>query len=168
MEAGRRQGPTLSKAHVITVSDGVFHGRREDKSGPGLVSMLKAGGFEIGNPEVVPDEIERIGEAIETAITRGAAVVVTTGGTGLGPRDVTPQATALLIEYEVPGIAEEMRRAGLASTPMAALSRSMAGVRGQALIINVPGSPKGATESLEAVMPVLGHAVKLLHGDTAH
>lgn len=158
----------MSKAHVITVSDGVFHGHREDQSGPGLVTRLRAGGFEIGDPEVVPDEKERIAEAIETAITRGADVVVTTGGTGLGPRDVTPQATATLIEYEVPGIAEEMRRAGLASTPMAALSRSLAGVRSQALIINVPGSFKGATESLEAVMPMLGHAVKLLHGDTAH
>ena len=158
----------MSKAHVVTVSDGVFHAQREDKSGPALVSLLRAGGFEIGDPEVVPDETERIAEAIETAITRGAAIVVTTGGTGLGPRDVTPQATASLIEYEVPGIAEEMRRAGLASTPMAALSRSLAGVRGQALIINVPGSLKGATESLEAVMPMLGHAVKLLHGDTAH
>lgn len=158
----------MSKAHVITVSDGVFHGRREDKSGPGLIRLLKAGGFDIGDPEVVPDEMERIAEAIETAITLGADVVVTTGGTGLGPRDVTPQATASLIEYEVPGIAEEMRRVGLASTPMAALSRALAGVRGQVLIINVPGSFKGATESLEAVMPMLGHAVKLLHGDTAH
>ena len=168
MEASGRESHTLSKAHVITVSDGAFHGHREDKSGPGLISLLRAGGFEIGDPEVVPDEMERIAEAIETAITRGADVVVTTGGTGLGPRDVTPQATASLIEYEVPGIAEEMRRAGLASTPMAALSRSLAGVRGQALIINVPGSLSGATESLEAVMPMLAHAVKLLHGDTAH
>ena len=168
METGRRQSRALSKAHVITVSDGVFHGQREDKSGPGLISLLRAGGFETGDPEVVPDEMARISEAIETAITRGADIVVTTGGTGLGPRDVTPQATASLIDYEVPGIAEEMRRAGLATTPMAALSRSLAGVRGQALIINVPGSFKGATESLEAVMPMLGHAVKLLHGDTAH
>lgn len=130
--------------------------------------MLKAGGFEVGGPEVVPDEMERIADAIETAVTRGADIVVTTGGTGLGPRDVTPQATASLVEYVVPGIAEEMRRAGLATTPMAALSRGLAGVRGKALIINVPGSLKGATESLEAVMPMLGHAVKLLHGDTAH
>ena len=153
---------------MITVSDGVFHGHREDTSGPGLVSLLRAGGFETGEPEVVPDEVERIAEAIETAVTRGAAIVVTTGGTGLGPRDVTPQATASLIEYEVPGIAEEMRRVGLASTPMAALSRGLAGKRAQALVINVPGSFKGATESLEAVMPMLDHAVKLLHGDTAH
>jgi molybdopterin adenylyltransferase len=164
----RRQSRALSKAHVITVSDGVFHGHREDKSGPGLVKLLRSGGFEIGDPEIVPDEVEQIADAIETAVTRGADVVVTTGGTGLGPRDVTPQATASLIEYEVPGIAEEMRRAGLASTPMAALSRSMAGVRGRALIINVPGSLKGATESLAAVMPMLSHAVNLLHGDTAH
>ena len=168
MEASRRQSRALSKAHVITVSDGVFHGHREDKSGPGLVSMLRAGGFETGESEVVPDEVERISEAIETAVTRGAAIVVTTGGTGLGPRDVTPQATALLLEYEVPGIAEEMRRVGRSSTPMAALSRGLAGKRGTALIINVPGSFKGATQSLEAVMPMLGHAVKLLHGDTAH
>jgi molybdenum cofactor synthesis domain len=158
----------LNKAHVITVSDGVFHGKRVDKSGPALVALLHRGGFEVNDPEVVPDEVERITEAIETAITLRADVVVTTGGTGLGPRDVTPQATAALISYEVPGIAEEMRRAGVASTPMAALSRAMAGVRGRTLIINVPGSVKGATESLEAVMPILGHAIQLLHGDTAH
>jgi len=91
-----------------------------------------------------------------------------TGGTGLGPRDVTPQAISTIIDYEVPGIGEAMRRAGANSTPMAALSRSMAGVRKRTLIISVPGSPKGATESLEAVMPVIGHAIQLLHGDTAH
>jgi molybdenum cofactor synthesis domain-containing protein len=158
----------VSKAHVITVSDGVFHGRREDKSGPALVTLLHGGGFEVSDPEVVPDEVERITEAIETAITLGADIIVTTGGTGLGPRDVTPQATASLIGYEVPGIAEEMRRAGAAHTPMAALSRAMAGVRGRTLIINVPGSVNGASESLEAVMPILDHAIKLLHGDTAH
>ena len=168
MEASRRQSHALNTAHVITVSDGVFHGTREDKSGPALISLLRRGDFEVGDPEIVPDEVGPISDAIETAITLGADVVVTTGGTGLGPRDVTPQATAALIEYEVPGIAEEMRRVGVASTPMAALSRAMAGVRGQTLIINVPGSVKGATESLEAVMPMLGHAVKLLHGDTAH
>lgn len=158
----------MSKAHVITVSDGVFHGKREDKSGPALLALLHGGGHEVSGPEVVPDEAPSIIDAIETAITRGMDIVVTTGGTGLGPRDVTPQATAELVEYQVPGIAEEMRRAGTASTPMAALSRAMAGVRGQTLIINVPGSVKGATESLEAVLPILGHAVQLLHGDTAH
>ena len=168
MEASHGQSHALNKAHVITVSDGVFHGTREDKSGPALRGLLSRSDFEVGDPEVVPDDVALISEAIETAITLGADVVVTVGGTGLGPRDVTPQATAALIEFEVPGIAEEMRRAGVASTPMAALSRAIAGVRGKTLIINVPGSVKGATESLEAVMPMLGHAVKLLHGDTAH
>jgi molybdopterin adenylyltransferase len=168
VEASHGQSNALNKAHVITVSDGVFHGTREDKSGPALRNLLSRSDFEVGDPEVVPDDVALISEAIETAITLGADVVVTAGGTGLGPRDVTPQATAALIEFEVPGIAEEMRRAGVASTPMAALSRAIAGVRGKTLIINVPGSVKGATESLEAVMPMLGHAVKLLHGDTAH
>ena len=95
-------------------------------------------------------------------------LIVTTGGTGLGPRDVTPQATRALVDYEVPGIGEEMRRAGAASTPMAALSRGSAGVRGRTLIISVPGSPKGAIESLEAVIPILSHALQLLRGETAH
>ena len=117
---------------------------------------------------MVPDDAERISEALMTAAARGVDLVVATGGTGLGPRDVTPQATSALIDYEVPGIGEMMRRAGAATTPMAALSRSMAGVRGRTLIISVPGSPKGAAESLEAVMPILAHAIQLLHGDTHH
>ena len=158
----------MSKAHVVTVSDGAFHGKREDRSGQALVILLAAGGFEVGGPEVVPDDVERIREAVVTAESRGMDLVVTTGGTGLGPRDVTPQALSTVIDYEVPGIGEAMRRAGTSSTPMAALSRSMAGVRGRTLIISVPGSPKGATESLEAVMPVVGHAIQLLHGDTSH
>jgi len=158
----------LSKAHVITVSDGVFHGKREDTGGPMLVSLLGRSGFEVGGPEVVADEADRIREAVMTAIARGVDLVVATGGTGLGPRDVTPQAMASLLDYDVPGIGEAMRRAGATSTPMAALSRSMAGVRESTLIISVPGSPKGAIESLEAVMPIVGHAIQLLHGDTTH
>ncbi len=158
----------MSKAHVVTVSDGAFRGKREDRSGQALVALLAAGGFEVGRPEVVPDDIERIRAAVVTAESRGMDLVVTTGGTGLGPRDVTPQALSAVIDYEVPGIGEAMRRAGASSTPMAALSRSMAGVRGRTLIISVPGSPKGATESLEAVMAVVGHAIQLLHGDTSH
>ncbi len=156
-----------NRAHVITVSDGAYHGTRQDTSGPALVDVLRAGGFEVSGPEVLPDSLERIMAAIMAA-SGGSDVIVTTGGTGLGPRDVTPQATAALLDYEVPGIAEEMRRAGVASVPMAALSRAIAGVRGRTLVINVPGSPKGATQSLEAVMPVLSHAVQLLRGDTAH
>jgi molybdopterin adenylyltransferase len=158
----------MSTAHIVTVSDGAFHGKREDTSGPALVRLLTRAGFEVGGPEVVPDEAERIYEAVTTAVTRGVDLVVSTGGTGLGPRDVTPQAMATILDYEVPGIGEAMRRAGESSTPMAALSRSMAGVRERTLIISVPGSPKGASESLEAVMPIVGHAIRLLHGDTSH
>ena len=156
------------RAHVITVSDGVSAGTREDVSGPALLDLLKRGKFQVSGPEVVPDTQERISDAIVAAVVDGADLVVTTGGTGLGPRDVTPQATSLLIDYEVPGLGELMRRTGESSTPMAALSRGVAGVRGQALIINVPGSARGASESLEAVMPVLRHAIQLLHGNTKH
>jgi molybdopterin adenylyltransferase len=158
----------VSRAHVITVSDGVSARTREDESGRALVRILKDAGFEVSESVVVPDEQQRIADAIVAAAEHGADLVITTGGTGLGPRDVTPQATSAVIDFEVPGIGEAMRRAGAASTPMAALSRSMAGVRGHTLIINVPGSPRGATESLEAVLPTLAHAIKLLHGDTKH
>ena len=139
-----------------------------DESGPAVARILRQGHFEVSGPEVVPDNLTRITDAIVAAVVVGVDIVVTTGGTGLGPRDVTPQATSTVIDYEVPGIAETMRIAGAASTPMAALSRAMAGVRGRTLIINVPGSVKGATQSLEAVMPVVGHAVRLLRGDTSH
>jgi molybdopterin adenylyltransferase len=158
----------MSKAHVITVSDRVSANKMADESGPALVRVLERDRFEVSGPEVVPDIKERIAEAIVGAVAGGADVVVTTGGTGLGPRDVTPQATSSVIDFEVPGIGETMRRSGVASTPLAALSRGMAGVRGHTLVINVPGSIKGATESLEAVMPVLEHAIRLLHGDTKH
>ena len=156
------------RAHVITVSDGVSAGTRDDVSGPALLDVLKRARFQVSGPEVVPDAEDRISDAIVASVVAGADLVVTTGGTGLGPRDVTPQATSLLIDYEVPGLGELMRRAGESTTPMAALSRGVAGVRGQALILNVPGSVNGATESLEALIPVLGHAIQLLHGDTKH
>lgn len=159
----------MSKAaHVITVSDGAFHGKREDTSGPALVSLLNANGFGVTGPQVVADEREQIVAAITKASDGGSNLVITTGGTGLGPRDVTPQATESVIDYDVPGITELMRRAGLQSTPMAALTRGVAGVRGHTLVINMPGSPKGAIESLEAVIPVLDHALALLRGETSH
>jgi molybdopterin adenylyltransferase len=168
MEAPGNRQEEMSNAHVITVSDGVSARTREDDSGRALVRILKDAGFEVSEPVVVPDDKQRIADAIVAAAEHGADIVVTTGGTGLGPRDVTPQATSAVIDFDVPGIGEAMRRAGAASTPMAALSRSMAGVRGQTLIINVPGSPQGAAESLEAVMPTLAHAIRLLHGNTKH
>ncbi len=158
----------MNRAQVITVSDGAFHGKREDKSGAAVTAILKSSHYDVSGPQVVPDERDRITAAIIAAVDAGARLVVTTGGTGLGPRDVTPQATEGAIDYEVRGIAEEMRRAGAAKTPMAVLSRGLAGVRGSALVINLPGSPKGATESLEAVMQVIGHALALLQGDTEH
>jgi molybdopterin adenylyltransferase len=158
----------VTSAHVITVSDGAFHGKREDTSGAAVVELLRSGGFEAAAPEVVPDERDRITAAIVQAVDAGHRLVVTTGGTGLGPRDVTPQATRDAVEYDVPGLAEAMRRAGAATTPMAALSRGMAGVRGRSLVLNLPGSPKGARESLESVLPVLAHALALLQGDTEH
>src|ERR1700741_2054320 len=132
-------GALTHRAHVITVSDGVSAGTRTDKSGHALKQLLEGDRFEVSGPEIVPDDQTRITDAIVAAVVAGADLVVTTGGTGLGPRDVTPQATSMLIDYEVPGLGELMRSAGQASTPLASLSRGLAGVRGHALILNVPG-----------------------------
>jgi molybdopterin adenylyltransferase len=152
-------------AFVITVSDRGAAGEAEDRSGPAVAALLEAAGFEVIGRRVIPDEIDEIRALLREA---DGNLVVTTGGTGLSARDVTPQATALEIDYPVPGLAEEMRRAGMASTPMAALSRGLAGVRGRTLILNLPGSERGATESLVAVLPVLGHALQQLAGQTGH
>jgi molybdenum cofactor synthesis domain-containing protein len=155
------------RARVVTISDGVSVGARVDQSGPAVAGLLRDAGFDAPEPEVVPDEREQIAGLLRT-LSSESELVVTTGGTGLGPRDVTPEATREVIDYEVPGLAEMMRAAGIQKTPMAALSRSLAGVRGRSLIINLPGSLKGATESLEAVIPVLDHACHLLQGETRH
>ena len=154
------------KAHVITVSDGVSAGTREDVSGPALQHILRQAGLQVSDPEVVPDTHERITDAIVAAVVAGADLVVTTGGTGLGPRDVTPQATLSCLDYEVPGIAEAMRAESLKKTPAAMTSRAVAGVRGSTLVINLPGSPKAVRECLEAILPALPHAVQLLRGET--
>lgn len=150
---------------MITVSDRGAAGEAEDRSGPAVAQLLEKAGFEVTGRHLIPDEAAEIRALLREA---GADLVVTTGGTGLGPRDVTPQATALEVDYEVPGIGEEMRRAGLASTPASMLSRGLAGVRGRTLVLNLPGSERGATESLAAVLPALGHALELLRGRTAH
>lgn len=158
----------VATALVVTISDRGFAGQTEDRSGPAVVNLLQHSGFEIAGAEMVPDNRERIIDVLLGAAAEGYDLVVTTGGTGLGPRDITPQATAAIVDYQVPGLAEQMRRAGVRKTPMAILSRGVAGVRGKTLILNLPGSTKGATESLEAVVPVLRHAIQLIHGETGH
>ena len=156
------------KAVVITVYDSRHAGQNPDQSGPAVASLLRKAGYELAPVTIVPDERDQIGAAIKDAVVAGYALIVTTGGTGLGPRDVTPEATAAVLDFEVPGLAEAMRAAGLQKTPLAALSRAVAGVRGGSLIVNLPGSVRGATESLEAVLPALEHAVRLTRGETSH
>jgi molybdopterin adenylyltransferase len=154
-------------AAVLTVSDGVTGGSRQDASGPAVAEALTAAGFDVVRREVVPDE----GTDIESALrdlARSAALVATTGGTGFGPRDVTPEVTRAVIDREAPGLAEAMRAAGRATTPMADLSRGVAGTIGSSLVLNLPGGPRGAVESLEAVLPVLPHALELLAGRTSN
>jgi molybdenum cofactor synthesis domain-containing protein len=154
-------------AATLTVSDGVAEGSRPDLSGPAVAQALEAAGFDVVRREIVPDERDRI-EATLRELAAAAVLVVTTGGTGLGPRDVTPEATRTVIDREVPGLAEAMRAAGRATTPMADLSRGIAGTIGSALVLNLPGGPRGAVESLEAVLPALPHALELVAGRTLH
>ena len=156
------------RAAVVTVSDGVAGGVRDDASGRAVAGLLQRAGFEVVRREVVADDRPAIEALLASLSGDDTALVATTGGTGLGPRDVTPEATRAVIDREAPGLAEEMRAAGRAKTPMAALSRGIAGARGSTLIVNLPGSEKGALESLSALMPLLPHALDLLAGDTAH
>ncbi|MDQ3642838.1 MAG: MogA/MoaB family molybdenum cofactor biosynthesis protein [Actinomycetota bacterium] len=148
---------------VLTVSDAGAAGQRPDQSGPAVAQMVTAAGFPVVGTAVVPDERELIEAALcRWADDAGVDLVLTTGGTGLGPRDVTPEATRAVIHREVPGIPEAMRAAGMRVTPYASLARQVAGQRGATLIVNLPGSPKAARESLEAVIAALPHAVSLV------
>jgi molybdopterin adenylyltransferase len=166
---GRMQEPAPTprgpRAAILTVSDGVVAGTRDDRSGEAVAELLAAAGYEIGSRRVVPDERDRIEDALRE-LAAGHRLVVSTGGTGFGPRDVTPEATRSVIERDAPGLAELMRARGLEATAMAALSRGVAGTLGTAVVLNLPGSPKGVREGLEAVLPVLGHAVELVGGAT--
>jgi molybdopterin adenylyltransferase len=150
---------------VLTISDSVAKGEREDLSGPAVVAFCRELGWEIASALRVSDDPADIREQLRTVADTGRVdLLLTTGGTGLGPRDNTPEATQAVADRIVPGISEEMRRKGLEHTPTAVLSRGTAGVRHKTLIVNLPGSPKGAVESLEAVAHLLPHAVKVLHG----
>ena len=150
---------------VLTVSDSVSRGEYEDRSGPAVGEFCRARQWAVGVSAVVPDEREQIeGRLREWADSGAYDALLTTGGTGIGPRDLTPEATTALCQRLIPGLAEEMRRKGVQSTPRAVLSRSVVGVRGTTLIVNLPGSPKGAVESLAAIADLLPHCAKVVRG----
>jgi molybdopterin adenylyltransferase len=148
---------------ILTSSDRAARGQRPDLSGPALVEIVTAQGWEVKKTAILPDELNDLRTTLTTwADESGLDIILTTGGTGFAPRDVTPEATRLVIEREAPGLAEAMRFESLKFNPHAMLSRALAGIRGRVLIINLPGSPKAAVENLRVVLPVLPHAVELL------
>jgi len=157
------------RAVVITVSDACSRGEREDTSGAALVQLLTGAGAEIVKSRILSDDLDELVQALKACAEReDVNLIVTTGGTGLGPRDNTPEATQQVIEREAPGIAEAIRAESLKATPMAMISRGVCGVRAGTLIINLPGSPKAVRESFAVIAPVLSHAIDLLEGRTKH
>lgn len=157
---------TEVRAALITVSTKGAAGERVDESGPAMRDALLAAGITVVNHAIVPDDVERVATAILDATRAGANVVLTSGGTGLSPNDVTPEATRRVIDREIPGIAEAIRTSSLAKTAHAMLSRAVAGSLGSALVVNLAGSPKAARESLDVLIPVLPHALELLAGES--
>ena len=155
-------------AAILTLSDAGSRGQREDTSGPKIYERLTSWGLDIRARTLLPDDQDQIEAQLRQWVEMGVSLVITTGGTGLGPRDVTPEATARVIERPSPGIAEMLRATGLAHTPMAALSRGQAGIAKHTLIVNFPGSEKAVREHLDALEPILAHALDLIAGDTEH
>jgi molybdopterin adenylyltransferase len=159
----------VNRAVVITISDSASQGLREDKSGPAVVAKLRQAGFEVTLRDAIPDERVQIAGILRELSDAGERLAIfTTGGTGITPRDITPEATRDVIEREIPGFGEMMRAKGRESTPYAVLSRAIAGTRGGVLIINLPGSPRGAVESLDAILELVPHVLDLINGRTAH
>jgi molybdopterin adenylyltransferase len=158
----------MYRAAVVTVSDRCSRGERADEGGPLVAALLREAGYEIADTALVPDEQEKIEAVLRTLADKtGADLIVTTGGTGFAPRDVTPEATAAVCPKLCPGIPEAMRAFSLQVTKRAMLSRAQAGIRGRSLILNLPGSPRGAKENLEAVLPTLAHGLQMLSGAPA-
>lgn len=157
----------MIKVGVITVSDRGYRGEREDASGEVIREMVQSVGAEVAFNTIVPDEREEIKRALlKGADEMGLDLIVTTGGTGVSPRDVTPDATREVIEWEIPGFAEAMRMEGLKKTPHAMISRALCGVRGHTLIVNLPGNPKAVREGLEVILPAIPHTIAKLQGDS--
>ncbi len=168
MTEGNVERSTIEAA-VLTVSDRCAAGTTRDTAGPAVAALLGSElGARIAWTEVVPDDVDKIAAALKDFCDRRADLAITVGGTGISARDVTPEATRAVIDRELPGLAEAMRAASALITPNALLSRAIAGVRGETLIVNLPGSVKAATENLRVVLPALPHAVKMLRGETAH